>query len=320
MTATFFPNIALQQFWEDSDYYVSKLTVTDELIQQTESLLGYHLPKTYIELIRSQNGGTPVKSCYPTEEHTSWAEDHIAISSVCGIGGKWGIDSDDFGSRFMIEEWGYPDIGIVICQCPSAGHDAVMLDYRACGRDGEPAVIHVDVESADEPTITFLAKDFASFINGLVNEEVFDTSEEDRLRDLERVAHGKFSPLLAELCEDHPVVPDIEAKIRSICTMILEEKGFFAMHADDLSTLMYDLQFWLYTHRYETNAREDYLAVYDKMIAFGGEFSTGGYAPAFIEDWLEQRIKENQIVDAKGKLVSTDSFVQTILARLQTIK
>lgn len=47
-----------------------------------------------------------------------------------------------------------------------------MLDYRKCRKDGEPQVVHVNVEAAnDEPEITFLAKSFEELICGLVNKE-----------------------------------------------------------------------------------------------------------------------------------------------------
>ncbi|WP_339329272.1 hypothetical protein [Bacillus paralicheniformis] len=72
--------------------------------------------------------------------------------------------------------------------------------------------------------ITLLAPNFAAFIQGLVNEEVFDTSEEDKQEDLRRVAQGQFSPLLSELCAHVDDVADIEGVIRTICTDIVEEK------------------------------------------------------------------------------------------------
>lgn len=157
-------------FWSKDEYFVSP-PLTENSIVNAEKRLGYKLPQSYISLIKTQNGGTPRKTCFPTNEPTSWAEDHIAIEAILGIGGKWGIDSEEFGSDFMIHEWGYPDIGIVICECTSAGHDAVMLDYSKCGKRGEPQVIHVDVEVGE---ITFLAHNFKEFIEGLVDESQFD--------------------------------------------------------------------------------------------------------------------------------------------------
>jgi hypothetical protein len=85
-------------------------------------------------------------------------------SSLCG----------ELGSRLMIDEWGYPDIGIAICDCPSAGHDMIFLDYRRCGPEGEPEVVHIDQE--DDFAITFLAGDFEGFIRGL-GKEVDDPYE-----------------------------------------------------------------------------------------------------------------------------------------------
>jgi hypothetical protein len=140
------------------------------MVEAAERALGYRLPQSYIDLLRSRNGGSPRRTCFPTEVPTSWAKDHIAISGIKGIGGEWGIDSPTFGSRVMIEQAGYPDIGVVVGECPSAGHDAVMLDYSSCGPSGEPRVIHVETE-CDEPEITVLAPSFAAFLAGLVSDE-----------------------------------------------------------------------------------------------------------------------------------------------------
>lgn len=171
-----FADFNFSDFWDNSDYaraeYVSEPPTT-ELIASVEAELGYRLPDSYIAMMTLQNGGIPKKNCYPTTVPTSWAEGHIAISGIYGVGrDKDYALAGATGSAYMIEEWGYPEIGICICDCPSGGHDMVMLDYRACGNTGEPTVVHVDVELDYE--ITFLAENFESFIRGLVDESIFD--------------------------------------------------------------------------------------------------------------------------------------------------
>lgn len=53
----------------------------------------------------------------------------------------------------------------------------LMLDYRKCGNEGEPEVIHVDQD--EDYKITFVAKDFETFVKGLVSEEEFYYEEDD---------------------------------------------------------------------------------------------------------------------------------------------
>ncbi|BFT72680.1 hypothetical protein PAENIP36_41220 [Paenibacillus sp. P36] len=172
----FFENFNLTDFWKKSEYalkaYVEDYP-SDELIKSIEKELNYKLPTSYVSLMKVQNGGIPKNTCFPTTSPTSWAEDHIAITGIMGIGRTKSYSlCGNLGSQFMIDDWQYPAIGIVICDCPSAGHDVIMLDYRKCGKDGEPEVVHVDQEC--DYHITFLAKDFETFIMGLVNDEEFD--------------------------------------------------------------------------------------------------------------------------------------------------
>ena len=77
----------------------------------------------------------------------------------------------------MIDEWGYPPIGVAICDCPSAGHDMIFLDYRKCGKQGEPEVVHIDQEY--DYKITHVADNFEAFIRGLVDEGIFDDEFDD---------------------------------------------------------------------------------------------------------------------------------------------
>lgn len=292
-----FINFDFSTFWDNGEYalneYVSEKP-TDEIIESIENELGYKLPESYIEMMKIQNGGIPFNCCFPTSESTSWAEDHIAISGIFGIGRmKSNSLCGDLGSKFMIDEWGYPDIGICICDCPSAGHDIIMLDYRNCGKQAEPEVIHVDQESDYE--ITFLAKDFETFIKGLVNEEVYDTSEKDLNNDLENIKNGHFSTTLTKLIDVNKSI-DFDLVLRNLLTELTNEKGYFALHADELSYLTYDIQFYLYSNVNKVSSIEKYLKEYPKLIAFGdNEISTNGYATGFISDWANQKTSNNEI-------------------------
>ncbi|MHC5310978.1 SMI1/KNR4 family protein [Myroides sp. LJL116] len=181
-----FHDFDFTDFWDDCDYSRKEYTEpfpTEQIIESIEKELGYKLPASYIELMQMHNGGLVKKCCFATTQATSWSDDHCAITGIMGIGKDKSYSlCGELGSQFMIEEWGYPDTGIYICDCPSAGHDMVMLDYEKCGKDGEPEVVHVDQE--DDYRKTFLAKDFETFIRGLVEEEDFmDEQEEDDLEE-----------------------------------------------------------------------------------------------------------------------------------------
>lgn len=180
-----FEGFDLTNFWDDNWYalkeYVSE-SPSDELIASVEEELGYKLPAAYIWLMKQHNGGIPVNTCYPCDEPTCWADDHVAITGIFGIGREKSCSlCGELGSQFMIDEWEYPAIGVAICDCPSAGHDMIFLDYRVCGPQGEPAVVHVDQEN--DYKITHLADSFEEFVRGLEHESLYNPDED--VEDLE---------------------------------------------------------------------------------------------------------------------------------------
>ena len=197
-----FEDFDLTNFWDDNWYalkeYISE-PPSDELIASVEEELGYKLPASYIWLMKQHNGGIPVNTCYPCDEPTSWAEDHVAITGIFGIGREKSYSlCGELGSQFMIDEWEYPAIGVAICDCPSAGHDMIFLDYRACGPQGEPAVVHVDQEN--DYQITHLADSFEEFIRRLEHESLYapdeetgDLDEEDDADEEETDRKGSFA-------------------------------------------------------------------------------------------------------------------------------
>ena len=180
-----FEGFDLTNFWDDNWYALKEFVSeppSDELIASVEEELGYKLPAAYIWLMKQHNGGIPVNTCYPCDEPTCWADDHVAITGIFGIGREKSCSlCGELGSQFMIDEWEYPAIGVAICDCPSAGHDMIFLDYRACGPQGEPAVVHVDQEN--DYKITHLADSFEEFIRGLEHESLYDPDED--VEDLE---------------------------------------------------------------------------------------------------------------------------------------
>lgn len=144
--------------------------LTDEVLRAVEAELGHQLPAAYVDLSRRHNGGSLARDAHSAPSRTSWAEDHVGVYTVAAIGrtARFSL-CGELGSAFWVAEWGYPDIGIYIADCPSAGHDMIALDYRS---PGEPAVVHVDQEWNYQ--ITVLAPDFENFVMGLVNESEYD--------------------------------------------------------------------------------------------------------------------------------------------------
>lgn len=140
--------------------------LTDEVLRAVEAQLGHQLPIAYVDLARRHNGGSFARDAHPAPGRTSWAEDHVGVYTLAAIGrtARFSL-CGELGSAFWAAEWGYPDIGIYIADCPSAGHDMVALDYRS---PGEPAVVHVDQEW--NYRITVFAPDFETFVTGLVDE------------------------------------------------------------------------------------------------------------------------------------------------------
>jgi len=168
-------------FFDVSTHYTGP-PLTDAMVAAAERTLGYALPASYLRLLRVKNGGCPRRQCYPTAG-THWSNNHGRIVVLFGIQGPWGIDSDQFGTRHLIDQAGLPEIGIVVGMTPAAGHDAIMLDYSVCGPRGEPRVVHVDPE---DDVSAVLAPTFEAFLRGLVDCRPYDEAAERAMEEHRR--------------------------------------------------------------------------------------------------------------------------------------
>ncbi len=139
--------------------------LTRTAVEAAERELGVTLPESYIRTLERCNGGFVMRPVFRTAFPTSWAEDHFEVRSVLGIGGFFGIDStSDTSSTYLAAEWQYPEIGVVVADTPSGGHDTVMLDYREVA-PGRPSVVYVDEDRIPRK----VADSFDEFAAGLTD-------------------------------------------------------------------------------------------------------------------------------------------------------
>ena len=180
-----FDNIDLNDFWDKKDdYYASQQPLSDELIHEIENKLGYKLPESYVRLLRIQNGGIP-KNCM--------FDKHDVIDGIFGIDNET-IEQCDFYTK----ELGFPDIGVPVSTM-FEGQVAIFLDYRACGNEGEPKVVQIDLEM---DTIYRLTDDFESFIEKLSPYAEYyddeDNAEADYDENTKPFENVEFYPLTKE--------------------------------------------------------------------------------------------------------------------------
>ncbi|WP_244410568.1 SMI1/KNR4 family protein [Parageobacillus thermoglucosidasius] len=139
-------------------------TLTDEAVEKAEEILKVKLPKSYINILKVQNGGYIKFNSYPCNVPTSWANNHINVEHI------WGIDEVNgiLESENLIKEWGLPNNIVLIS---GDGHSWIALDYRKMKEN--PPVIYIDIELNQ---IVEIANSFDEFLDGLYIEEFEDDS------------------------------------------------------------------------------------------------------------------------------------------------
>lgn len=147
---------------------------SDSLIASIEAEFGLRLPDAYVALARQRNGGLLGRNL-----HFFGSTDPGTNSSfVVRIGALYPIgrvaDHALLGpvtSRYQFGPWRFRDIGICIASSEITHDEQVVLDYRQCGPNGEPAVVLVQEcwvsAECSEQEVHFMANSFADFVRGL---------------------------------------------------------------------------------------------------------------------------------------------------------
>ncbi len=158
----------MNSIWQKDNEYGKLEPLSDEAVKIAEETLNIKLPISYINILKQQNGGYIKFNAHPTDVPTSWADNHVNVDHLFGIG--LGKEKGILDSEYLIKEWGLPKNVVILA---GDGHSWIALDYRK--RKAEPSVIYIDVE---ENQVIRLAKSFEEFINGLV---VYNEEEETNL-------------------------------------------------------------------------------------------------------------------------------------------
>jgi len=160
-----------EDFWgRDYDH---NPPLTDQDVERAEEQLGVKLPPEYVELLRYQNGGYTKGFIFPMEVETSWAEDHVALNELYGIGASAELSGlhNILNSEYMTREWELPPKQVLLA---GDGHWWITLDYR---ENSEPGVTWLDMESQQDIRI---ADSFAAFLGGLQLEpEELETDDDE---------------------------------------------------------------------------------------------------------------------------------------------
>ncbi|GAE26667.1 hypothetical protein JCM9140_2752 [Halalkalibacter wakoensis JCM 9140] len=156
-----------EKIWQENIDFGRLDELTDKIIELAEDKLRVELPKSYTSILGQQNGGYIIYNAYPTNVPTLWADDHVKVDHIFGIG--TGKEKGILESDYLIQEWGLPNDLVIIS---GDGHSWIALDYRAC--KANPPVILIEPET---DVIIELARSFDTFLERLYVHNVEDDED-----------------------------------------------------------------------------------------------------------------------------------------------
>lgn len=159
----YFDDLDLSKILDAPTSEIQRTAPNEQLISLVEAQTGFVLPESYLEFLRFQNGGEcGLVILVPA------LNDYFDVWFFCSLGGSAAGDVGNPDSpRVWTEEWGCPAIGIPFAYTVTG--ENYFFDYRECGQDGEPQVVHIDPDLDFE--ITVVARNFEEFVWALQYED-----------------------------------------------------------------------------------------------------------------------------------------------------
>ena len=171
----------LYSIWKVPKYlpYTHEI-LTDEILNNAEKKLGVKLPKTYIQLLKIQNGG-----------YINYTISNIQHSQIYGIGGHSPSILQNNWSEIKSEKILHFELNGII-PFDDDGYCFLCFDYRKNRID--PQIIYVDV---DKNTVEVIAENFDAYLELLEFESYENVIEnslsiEENLEEISKILKIKF--------------------------------------------------------------------------------------------------------------------------------
>ena len=226
------------------------------------------------------------------------------------------------------------------------------LCFSQCMNNGGTSILYLDFTPTqkgvigqvvrflhDPDSYAVIANSFEEYLQNLIDEDfafVSDSEEEALEVDLLTVQRGTLSPVLScALKATSEELPNGERAIRFLAERIVRAKGFFALHADPDSHLMYDSMFMLYSHLKLAASYEDFIHPTEQQTDYERPcyllmlttsldnadygFCTDGYAEGFLRDWWDARLGAGKIVPVDGGYRFETDYARQLLREMQAL-
>jgi hypothetical protein len=294
-------------------------------IARFESQLGYKLPLDYREFLLRYNGGDPVVGVVngrdddPDVPYQSGDAVRYFFKLPTAAG-----DVDEYERLLPPAEIPSELPRDVLPIAEDSGGNLFILELgKGAGR-----IRFWDHESFDEPLEQhrILADSFGDFLTrfrSVEEQEAIDKAEKKAER--QALETGDFPAKLAALCNavEH-IQPDVPVWIRKVCLKIFEEKGYFAVHGDELSRTLLDLAFWLNqsarTERRPTKRTEMATIIRLWHREDNDAFGLNGYAPAFLTEWWEDRLAKGMLDGTTDNARFTEQASNVLLQKIREMQ
>jgi hypothetical protein len=274
--------------------------VSESDITAFEARLGHKLPSHYREFLLCYNGGAPtVGTVKGRDDRRNVAYEHgDAVRTFLKLPTARG-KVKDFEKLIAPAEipWKLPQNILPIAD--DAGGNYFVLELGL----GKGRVRFLNHEAFDEPIEQhrILADDFGDFLDrfrSLEEQKTIDKTESKA--EVRALRAGKFPVKLELQCKaidkEHP---RIREWIRTVCLQVFHEKGYFAVHGDDLSRTLLDLAFWVnQTARpavRKTKSSELTSIIECWLQEKNAAFGLTGYSPGFLLEWWADRLRKGSL-------------------------